>query len=139
MILQPQQSGARTGRVTEAERAAVRGHAGLAILLPPASLELAWHLERRLFDRGYAVHVIEHPEHLRQAVTTAVEAGLIAIVSPAGEDDRRAVRSAVRPAQIAEIAPAGNTDEAARLAIQELEHSDRLGPLQGPRTGGAGI
>jgi len=49
MILQPQASGIRTGRVTAVEREALRGHGGLAILLPPGSLELAWSLERRLF------------------------------------------------------------------------------------------
>ena len=76
MILQPQATGTRTGRVTATEREAARGHGGVAILLPPDALELAWSLERRLFDQGYAVHVIHQAEDLRQAVRTAVEAGL---------------------------------------------------------------
>ena len=67
MILQPQQAGSRTGRVTAAEREAARGHAGLAICLPVGSPELAWALERRLFDRGYAVHVIHHADSFSQA------------------------------------------------------------------------
>src|SRR5439155_14227231 len=58
MILQPQQTGGRTGRVSAAERESARGHAGLAICLPLDSLDLAWSLERRLFDHGYAVHVV---------------------------------------------------------------------------------
>jgi sulfate adenylyltransferase large subunit len=140
MILQAQQSGARMGRVTEAEREAARGHGGLAILLPPGSLELAWSLERRLFDQGYAVHLIHEAEHLRQAVRTAVDAGLLTVVASASEEECETVRGAVAAFRLAEILPpAGQADAAAREILTELEISGRLGRSQGPLTGGAGI
>src|SRR5260370_42473954 len=84
MILQAEASQGTTGQVTDAERRAVRGHAPLAICLPPDRLDLAFALERRLFDHGYAVHVIREPESLRQAVRTALAARTIAIIAPAG-------------------------------------------------------
>ncbi len=140
MILQPQQSGARTGRVTAAERETARGHGRLAILLPPGSLETAWSLERRLFEQGFAVHVIHAPEHLRQAVRTALDAGLVAVVVPASEEDRASVRDAVPSSRLAEPrVPAGGTDAAARTIVAALEASGRLSHVQGPLTGGAGI
>jgi sulfate adenylyltransferase large subunit len=140
MILQPQQSGARMGRVTAAEREAARGHSGLAILLPPGSLELAWSLERRLFDQGYAVHLIHEAEHLRQAVRTAVDAGLLAVVATDNQEEFDVVRSAVAAFRVAEITPpGGQADAAAREILTDLESSGRLGRSQGPLTGGAGI
>ena len=140
MILQAQQSGARMGRVTAAEREAARGHGGLAILLPPGSQELAWSLERRLFDQGYAVHLIHEAEHLRQAVRTAVEAGLLTVVATSSEQECETVRGAVSAHRLAEIAPpAGQADAAAREILSGLENSGRLARSQGPLTGGAGI
>jgi sulfate adenylyltransferase large subunit len=140
MILQPQQSGTRTGRVTAAEREAARGHARLAILLPPGSLDVAWSLERRLFDQGFAVHVVHEAEHLRQAVRTTFEAGLVAVVVPASEAEAATVREAVPPSRLAEPAvPAAAPEAAARKIVTALEASGRLGHLQGPLTGGAGI
>jgi sulfate adenylyltransferase large subunit len=140
MILQPQQSGARTGRVTAAEREAARGHGGLAVLLPIGSLELAWSLERRLFDQGCAVHVIHKAENLRQAVRTAVDAGLVAVVVPQSSEDREIVRDGITTNRLTEVSPiTGTPDEAARIIVQKLEASERLGRSQGPLEGGAGI
>jgi sulfate adenylyltransferase large subunit len=140
MILQPQQSGSRTGRVTAAEREAARGHGGLAILLPVGSLELAWSLERRLFDQGCAVHVIHQPDNLRQALRTAVDAGLVAVVVPQSGEDREMVRGAITTNRLTEVTPiTGTPDEAARIIVQKLEASERLGRSQGPLEGGAGI
>ena len=140
MILQPQATGTRTGRVTDTEREAARGHAGVAILLPPDALDLAWSLERRLFDQGYAVHVIHQPEDLRQAVRTAVEAGLVAVVAGATGEDRETVRAAIPSSRLAEVVPdPGPADAAAREILTRLENSGRLGRSQGPLTGGAGI
>ncbi|MBS1859973.1 MAG: sulfate adenylyltransferase subunit CysN, partial [Acidobacteria bacterium] len=128
MILQPQQSGTRTGRVTAAEREAARGHARLAILLPPGALDVAWSLERRLFDQGFAVHVIHVAEHLRQAVRTAFEAGLVTVVVPASEADAATVREAVPASRLAEPGvPAGAPEGAAREIVAALESSGRLG------------
>src|ERR1039457_1334480 len=86
MILQAEAAGAAAGRVTDAERHLARGHAPLVICLPPDGADLAWLLERRLFDHGYLVHVIFQPESLRQAVHTALAAGLIAIAAPRSEE-----------------------------------------------------
>jgi sulfate adenylyltransferase large subunit len=95
MILQAETLQRTAGRVTDAERRAVRGHAPLAICLPPDRVDLAWVLERRLFDLGYAVHVIRDPESLRQALRTALAAGLIAIVATAGPADWDVIRHTV--------------------------------------------
>jgi sulfate adenylyltransferase large subunit len=138
MIQQAHAAGGRSGRVTDAERLAARGHAPLVIALR-GGLELAWVLERRLFDHGYSVHVIRNPEHLGQAVRTAIEAGLIAIVpSP----DRRSCEI------LREIAgellencgqDADSPEESARLILLDLEANGRLSSLPNPFTGGAGI
>jgi len=140
MILQPQQTGNRIGRVTTAEREAARGHSGLAILVGAGGLELGWSLERRLFDQGCAVHLIHQAEHLRQAVRTAIEAGLIAIVVAETEEDRETVRGAIPGFRLVEAsARAGTADASAREIVLELEMAGRLGSAQGPLTGGAGI
>src|SRR5204863_5455240 len=62
MILQAHQVSGAGGRVTEAERQAAREHGALAVCLTGGDPEVAWALERRLFDHGYAVHVVEQPE-----------------------------------------------------------------------------
>jgi sulfate adenylyltransferase large subunit len=129
MILQAEAPEGATGRVTDAERRAVRGHAPLAICLPPGRVDLAWLLERRLFDRGYMVHVIHQPESLCQAVHTALAAGLIAIVAPAGPADWELLRQAV---------PAGQLVRAETVQ-QGMEAVARLGRSEGPLTGGDGI
>jgi hypothetical protein len=140
MILHPSEAGTRTGQVSDSEREAARGHAALAICLPPDSLELAWALERRLFDQGYTVHLIHRPENLRQAVRTAVDAGLIAIVASAVPEDLDAVGLAV-PANrwVRIVPPTAAPDAAARQIVLRLESTGELGRSQGPLTGGAGI
>jgi sulfate adenylyltransferase large subunit len=129
MILQAEVPEGATGRVTDAERRAVRGHAPLLICLPPDGAELAWLLERRLFDHGYMVHVIHQPENLRQAVQTALAAGLIAIVAPDGPADWELLRQAVPAGQLVR---AGNVQQA-------MEAATRLGRPETPLTGGDGI
>ena len=140
MILQPQATGARTGRVTAAEREASRGHAGVAILLPPDSLELAWSLERRLFDQGFAVYVVHRAADWAQAVRTAVDAGLVTVIAPAGIEDIATVRGALPAQRLAEVVPTtGTTESVAREILNSLQNTGRLGLTQGPLTGGAGI
>jgi sulfate adenylyltransferase large subunit len=129
MILQAEAAPRATGRVTDAERRALRGHAPLAICLPPDRLDLAWALERRLFDHGYAVHVIRDPEILRQAVRTALGAGLIAIVAPTGPADWDVVRQAVPPEQRARV----------ETVQQGMEAVARMGRSETFLTGGDGI
>ena len=92
-------------------------------------MDLAWLLERRLFDHGYAVHVIHEPESLRQAVRTALAAGLIAIVTVGGPADWELLQQTV-PAE--QLVRAENVQQA-------LEAAARLGRSEGPLTGGDGI
>ncbi len=129
MILQAEKAPGATGRVTDAERRALRGHAPLAICLPPDRLDLAWALERRLFDLGYAVHVIRQPESLRQAVRTALSAGLIAIVAPAVHADWDVVRQVVPAEQRARV----------ETVQQGMEAVARVGRSEASLTGGDGI
>ncbi len=138
---QPQQAGSRTGRFTAGRARGGPGDTpGLAICLPVDSLELAWALERRLFDQGYVVHVIREAASFGQAVRTAVEAGLIAIVAPSTTAEAETVRSAVPASRLASVQTAEDDPEsAAREIVLRLEASGRLGRSQGPLTGGAGI
>ena len=129
MILQAEADLGPTGRVTDAERRAMRGHGPLAICLPPGRTDLAWLLERRLFDHGYTVHVIHEPEDLRQAVRTALAAGLVAVVSPAAPSDWDTLLKAVPADQLIR----------AEDVHQGMEAAARLGRSEGPLTGGDGI
>jgi hypothetical protein len=129
MILQSRDLQGSGGRVTEAERRAMRGHGPLALCLPEEHIELAWSLERRLFEHGYAVHVIHAPDNLRQAVSSILEAGLIAIVVPESAPDWDVLADAV-PEEL--LVRAGNLAEAVDAVL-------RLGRADGPLTGGDGI
>ena len=129
MILQEEATQGVAGRVTDVERRAFRGHGPLAICLPADHVELAWLLERRLFDHGYAVHVIHEPENLRQAVRTALAAGLVAIVAVGGPADWDLLQQAVPAEQLVR----------AENVQQGLEAAARLGRSEGPLTGGDGI
>jgi hypothetical protein len=139
MILREHHSSGPSGRVTEAERRSARGHAPLAVYLTSGDSELAWALERRLFDHGYSVHVVGQVESLRQAVRTALDAGLVAIVSSKKLEDREAVWAAAGPLLVQFEPAAGPAEEVARQIWLDLEDSGRLSRLQGPLTGGAGI
>ena len=90
---------------------------------------LAWALERRLFDHGYAVHVIREPESLRQAVRTALAAGLVAIVAPAAPADWDVVRQAVPAEQRVRV----------ENVQQGMEAVARVGRSESSLTGGDGI
>ena len=116
------------GRVTPAEREALRGHPPAVILLPPEHEDLACEIERLLFDHAWAVHVIQDPEDLRQAVLTACAAGLIAI---ALTDDETEVRTAAGDVSV--IVPDPAEPDAAHAIVRRLVHRDD------GLTGGAGI
>jgi len=66
--------------VTSAERLARIGHRPFVVRLVNGTLEVARLLERHLFDLGYLVHVPIAAEHWVEAVYTAFQAGLVAIV-----------------------------------------------------------
>ena len=137
MVLQAHQATGPAGRVTQAERAAARGHGAMVIALEGGDPEVGWALERRLFDHGYAVHVIHEPEDLNQALRTSLEAGLLVIVTIQTSEDRDALRKVED--WVKYHPQAGPPEEAARLIWLDLEGSGRLGRSQGPLTGGAGI
>jgi sulfate adenylyltransferase large subunit len=82
MIRSRAQTDEGRGRVSAAERASRHGHGPAVVVLPPGRQELAYAIERLLFIQGWAVCVIETPDHLRQAVDTAQAAGVAAIVVP---------------------------------------------------------
>ena len=141
MIEQAVASSGPKGRVTAAERTAARGHSAFAVCLRLGKTDLAYALERLLFDHGCVVQVIENhtPENLRRAVRTAYAAGLIAIVVGA---DREMVQEALPPDCVVVIEPGQpnlGVAEGARKIWTELEASGRLDGSQSPLTGGAGI
>jgi sulfate adenylyltransferase large subunit len=139
MIQQAHVASGPAGRVTEAERQAAKGHAPLVIALKGGNPEAAWALERRLFDHGYSVHVIHRVEDLRQAVRTALEAGLVAIVPDVDAASREILHNACT-GRLAEYQPqTGPADEAARVIWLDLDENGKLSRAQGPLTGGAGI
>ena len=122
------------GRVTPAELEAARGHSASVIVLPPGRLELAYALERLLFDHGWLVHVIEQPEHLRQAIRTACAAGMVAIVAASTAEDLDMAEAAAGTANVIRVSPEqADSAEPAREIQQRLVHREDL------LTGGAGI
>jgi sulfate adenylyltransferase large subunit len=139
MIQQAHVSSGPAGRVTDAERQAARGHAPLAIALEGGDPEVAWALERRLFDHGYSVHVIHQPGDLRQAVRTALASGLVAIVPPTEPGIGEILQSAAGGKLVTYRPEPVGVDEAARLIWLDLDQSGKLSRSQGPLTGGAGI
>jgi sulfate adenylyltransferase large subunit len=121
------------GRVTAVEREAARGHAAAVVLLPPDSRELAYTLERLLFDHGWLVHVIEEPEHLRQAVRTACSAGMVAIVT-ASPADAMGLETALPSVDVVRVSPEeADSEDPASGILGKLVHRDDL------LSGGAGI
>jgi len=68
---------AKVGRVTPVERIARYGHGGDTVSLG-SRVELAWLVERKLFDRGCAVAVIEHASS--QMLEALEQAGLLVLL-----------------------------------------------------------
>ena len=121
------------GRVT-AVSAKRRGHGATVVLLPPGQSELAYDLERLLFDHGWLADVVDQPEHIRQAVITACAAGMVAIVVTASVEDAAAAKvPPVRQRSSASRRKRRRADDPARGILRRLVHRDE------PLTGGAGI
>lgn len=134
MIAAPGVMADSRGRVTAVEREAVLGHGATVVLLPPGQGELAYDLERLLFDHGWLVHVIEQPDHMVQAVRTACAAGMVAIVVASSPEEAAAAEGAAGTATIVRVAPEeAESDDPARGILRRLGHRDE------PLTGGAGI
>jgi len=131
-----------TSRVTPAERYIRTGHNPVAIWLP-ADEEIAYALERRLFDRGCLVYVLRGPD-IGAAATTSTDAGFISIcVAP--EDDgsaREALKHSVGNDRFLAVLPAdlpSDPEQAAEQICQTLEERGYIRPEPKPFTGGAGI
>ncbi len=131
-----------TGRVTPAERYIRAGHRPVAIWLP-GDEELAYALERKLFDRGYLVQVLAGAGVVEVA-RAAVDGGMISICAVAEDDG--AIRDAVAQAvggdrflavSTAELPP--GPDEAAHAICRILEDCSYIPRLPKPFIGGAGI
>jgi sulfate adenylyltransferase large subunit len=128
----------RTGRVTPAERYIRAGHRPVAIWLPPGE-ELAYALERKLFDRGCLVQVLAGDE-IAGVAAAAMEAGLISIC--AGAIDDKAVRDAVGGDRFLSVSPADlrpDPEQSADAICHTLEDRGYIPRLPKPFTGGAGI
>jgi len=127
---------ASKGRVTAAELEAARGHAAGLVLLPPGHHELAYTLERLLFEHGWLVHVIQQPEHLGQAIRTACAAGMVAIVVASSAEDLAIAEDAAAAGSVSVVRVSPERAESgdpAREIQRKLVHRDDL------LTGGAGI
>ena len=115
-------------RLTAAERWERAGHRPVAIWLT-ARLELAYLLERELFDRGCMVHVLadDAESHLMPDLARMSNAaGLITICSLASDEvgSRERARRVVGPGAFVEFDPSAlsaNDNQAVTQITQELE------------------
>ncbi len=132
----------RTGRVTPAERYIRAGHQPVAIWLV-GDEELAYSLERKLFDRGCQVQVLAG-EGIVDVAQASMGAGLISICTLAEDDGaiREAVARAVGGDRFFAVNPVSlpaNPDEAVEAICHILESGNYIPRLPKPFTGGAGI
>ena len=132
----------KTGRVTPAERYIRTGHMPVALWLAGYE-ELAYALERKLFDRGCLVQVLTG-EGVVEVAQAAADTGMISICALAEDDS--AIRDAVARAVGSDRFLAVNTaelpsgpDEAANAICHILEHRGYIPRLPKPLTDGAGI
>ena len=140
MIRQREGSKAAKGRVTLAEREAQFGHSAFAVCLPAGATDLAYALERHLFDHGMAALVIDQPTDLGQALQTVYATGSIAILSVHDQAQERIVAETLPAHKIVRIkhAPDAGIDAVERIR-QRLEAEGRLGRRQNPCGDGGGI
>jgi len=131
-----------TGRVTPAERYIRAGHRPVALWLA-GDEQLAYALERKLFDRGCMVQVVPG-EGVVEVAQAGMDAGLISICALAEDDS--AIRDAVARAVGRDRFLAVNTaelpqspDEAVNAICRILEDRGYIPRLPKPFTGGAGI
>ncbi|HLK62269.1 MAG TPA: sulfate adenylyltransferase subunit CysN [Bryobacteraceae bacterium] len=120
MIVRPG-TGRAHGAVTLAERRARIGHSGQVIRIRSADLASAEFVERHLFDLGYLVHVIAEPAHLAQAVRTAVDVGVIAILY--GPEAEKALPADI-PQTTVDLAEFESEAELARAIANRIDHLD---------------
>ena len=131
-----------TGRVTPAERYIRAGHRPVALWLA-GNPELAYTLERKLFDRGCLVHVLAGDGIVDTAKASA-NAGLISICVVPEQDaatreslERAVGRDRFLAVETAELP--NDSDDAADAICRTLEDHGYIPRLPKPFTGGAGI
>jgi len=134
-----------SSRVTPAERHLRAGHRPVVVWLA-GNLDLAYVLERKLFDRGCLVHVVNEVDRriLGSVLETATDTGLISICAVDVEDEstrdemKRGVGNdrflAVNAARLPE-----NMEDASDAICRTLEEKGYIRPLPKPFIGGAGI
>ena len=119
------------GVLTPAERYKRNGHYPVTIWLT-ARKDLAYLLERRLFDRGCQVHVLadDHETNLLPEFAAVLNhAGVIAICSIASDDDSERKRAAASIDRFVAIDPSElstNDNSAANMILSRLEQTGFL-------------
>lgn len=119
------------GVLTPAERYKRNGHYPVTIWLT-ARKELAYLLERRLFDRGCQVHVLadDHETNLLPEFASVLNhAGVMAICSIASDDNSERDRAAAAIDRFVAIDPAElstNDDHAVNMILSRLEQTGFL-------------
>jgi hypothetical protein len=116
------------GRLTPAERYARSGHLPAAVWLT-ARADLAWLLERRLFDRGCLVQALadDSETHFLPELARILNlAGLITICSISSDEplEHSRSRSVIGEARFVDFAPdelPADDDRAARIILRKLE------------------
>ena len=117
--------------LTPAERYKRNGHYPVTIWLT-ARKDLAYLLERRLFDRGCQVHVLadDHETNLLPEFAAVLNhAGVIAICSIASDDDTERERAAASIDRFVAIDPSElstNDNNAANMILSRLEQTGFL-------------
>ncbi len=131
-----------SSRVTPAERYIRAGHRPLAIWLECPE-ELAYALERKLFDRGCLVQVLLGPG-IAAIAQASTDAGLISICMVAEDDAgaRESLKHAVGSDRFLAARAVNLPDDpehAAEQICRTLEDRGYIRPQPKPFTGGAGI
>ena len=131
-----------SSRVTPAERYIRAGHRPVAIWLESTE-NLAYALERKLFDRGCLVHVLQGTD-VAAIAQASIDAGLISICMIAEDDAgaREAMKQAVgndRFFAARAINLPDDPEHAAEQICRTLEDRGYIRPMPKPFTGGAGI
>jgi sulfate adenylyltransferase large subunit len=126
------------GPLTSGERQARFGHPALTIWLDGVPDDVAWLLERRLFDHGCMVYLVPPEVDAAETVRTAAAAGLITIVTSAfAPEEERPLREANQLFRVDGARLPENSPAAAEQIYQALV--PRLREWGSPLTEGDGI
>jgi hypothetical protein len=129
-------------RVTPAERFIRTGHQAVTVWLA-GSQDMAYALERKLFDRGCLVHVVPG-ENVVSVAKASTDAGLISICLPGDENAEAhdAVKRAVGSDRFVAFGADSLSQDAENAAdeiCRTLEERGLIRRQPKPFTGGAGI